>query len=318
MFRREEPYMKKLLTAAVATMAAAVPLVSYAAYHRAFYCKRGGYSTPEIMKGEQYDPARPIISALSEELAAIPYEEVWTDSEDGLRLFGRYYHVRDGAPIQLEFHGYHGSAMRDFCGGNKMAREMGHNTLVVDQRGHGRSGGRYTTLGIKERDDCLRWIAWCVERFGEDVPLILSGVSMGAATVLSVADADLPPSVKGIVADCPFSSASGIIRKVCADMHLPPRLAFPFVELGARIWGGFSMKDNSPLDSARRARVPMLILHGEDDRFVPCKMSREIARAAGDVCELHTFPGAGHGLCFIVDGDRYRQIVTDFIERCLA
>ena len=311
--------MKKSTVAVLASavsVASAVALASYAAYHRAFYCKKDGYKSPEIMKGEQYDAARPTMHALIAELEPIPYEEVYISSSDGLRLFGRYYHVRDGAPLQMEFHGYHGNAIRDFCGGNKLAREAGHNTLIVDQRAHGKSEGRYTSLGIKERDDCLRWIEWATARFGAQTPIILSGVSMGAATVLSVADADLSSNVRAIVADCPFSSAKEIIKKVCADMNLPPRLAMPFVELGSRLWGSFSLSDNSPVDSVSRARLPILIIHGEDDRFVPCEMSERIARGS-DKCELHLFPGAGHGLSFIVDGERYKNIVTEFIERAL-
>ena len=307
--------MKKIIAVA-ASVTSAVALASYAAYHRVFWCKKHGYRTPEIMKGEQYDAARPTMNALIAELEPIPYEEVYVRSSDGLRLFGRYYHVRDGAPLQIEFHGYHGNAIRDFCGGNKLAREMGHNTLIVDQRAHGNSEGRYTTLGIKERDDCLRWIEWASARFGAQTPIIISGVSMGASTVLSVADAELPPNVCAIVADCPFSSASDIISKVSADMHLPPWLALPFVELGSRLWGGFSLSDNSPLDSVSRARLPILIIHGEDDRFVPHEMSKRIA-AGSDKCELHLFPGAGHGLSFIVDGERYKNTVTEFIERAL-
>lgn len=145
----------------------------------------------------------------------LTFESVFITSFDGVKLYARYYHVRDGAPLQIQFHGYRGSALLDFCGGNKLAREIGHNTLVVDQRAHGKSGGNTITFGINERYDCLSCINYAVERSGKETPIFLSGVSMDAATVLMASELNLPDNVIGIIADSPYSSPEEIIRKVC-------------------------------------------------------------------------------------------------------
>ncbi len=266
----------------------------------------------DIPAGEQYQKDRDTMTALIREMDAIPYEEVYITSYDGTRLFGRYYHVKNGAPIQIQLHGWRGTAIRDFCGGNKLAREMGLNTLVADQRAHGKSGGSTITFGIKERQDCLCWARYAAARF-PGVPITLAGVSMGAATVLMAAGLDLPEAVVGILADSPYSSPAEIIKKVCRDDHVPPAVLFPFIAAGARLFGRFDIHETTALAEIRKAKVPVLIIHGEDDRFVPCDMSRALYGACPAPKLLYTFPGAGHGISYIADRDRYEQAVRAFM-----
>ena len=296
-----------------------VLLIAGFSYRTAFYSsahrKEDHYALPQ---GEQYEKEQPRMLSLIQEMDEIPYEAVTISAHDGTKLAARYYHVQDGVPLQIQFHGYRGTALRDFCGGNKLARESGQNTLVVDQRAHGRSGGRTITFGIRERMDCLCWAEYASQRFGSNTPIFLSGVSMGAATVLMASELELPCNVIGIIADCPYSSPEAIIRKVCReDMHLPPALVMPFVRLGARLFGHFDLKEASAVQAVRNTDIPILLLHGEDDRFVPCDMSREIFYACAGEKTRITFPGAGHGLSYIVDTVRYSEAVSRFVDQCL-
>ena len=101
------------------------------AYTKAFFTSPLHREDPHALPvGEQYINERRRMLALIEELEQIPFEPVTIRSRDGLKLYGRYYHVRDGAPVQIQVHGYRGSALRDFCGGSKLAREMGMNILL--------------------------------------------------------------------------------------------------------------------------------------------------------------------------------------------
>lgn len=256
------------------------------------------------------------IKSLYAEMNDLAFERVYIRSHDGLLLSGRYYHVQSGAPLQIQFHGYRGSGLRDLCGGNGLARSMGHNTLVVDQRAHGRSQGSTMTFGIMERHDCLNWVRYAVNRFGGDTRIILTGVSMGAATVLMASELALPANVVGIIADCSYSSPGAIIRKVCADMRFPPRLVYSFVVLGALLYGHFPLWNGSPAEAVTKAKVPILLIHGEDDRYVPCAMSQEIFDRCSSPCFLETFPGASHGISYIVDSSRYEKVVKEFIDFC--
>ena len=286
------------------------------AYKTAFYSSpRMRGKLLELPKNEDYDSTAS--AKLYKEMEAVPYEEVYITSYDGLRLFARYYHVADGAPLQIQFHGYRGSGIRDFCGGNKLARESGQNTLLVDQRAHGRSEGDMITFGIRERYDCLAWAEYAVQRFGSDTPIFLTGISMGASTVLMASDLPLPKNVVGIIADCPYSSPEAIIRKVCGEMGFPPVLAMPFVKLGAYLFGGLRFGSYSAEDSVARSDLPILLIHGEADNFVPCEMSHKIHSACRGRHEIHTFKDAEHGLSYLQDTPRYEKVVRAFVTSCL-
>ena len=269
-------------------------------------------------QGGPYDKLHDDILKSITDMLARPFEAVMISSYDGKKMYARYYHVRDGAPVQIFFHGYKSSAVVDCCGGSKFAGMLGQNALVVDQRSHGKSEGMSITFGIKERRDCLAWIEYVRSRFGEDVKIILSGLSMGAATVLMATDLSLPENVIGIIADCPFSSPKAIIQKVAKDLHLPAKLMYPFVKLGARLFGGFDLEESSPVSAVGKASLPILLFHGEDDNFVPCDMSREICNTNPSNITLETIPEAGHGLCYMVAPKRYEEAITAFMQKIVS
>ena len=299
--------------AVVLVLAAVMTLVAYCiAFRSPDKTQNNIYNIPP---GEQYQAQRPRMRRLIEDLAAIPYEEVFITNREGLRLRGQYYHRADGAPLALCFHGYRGTSIRDFCGGAQIAFSLGQNVLLVDQRSCCGSEGHAITFGVKERRDCLEWIDYALERFGTDTQITLYGVSMGAAMVLMTLELDLPDNVRAVIADSPYSSPEAIIRKVCGDMKLPPAIMLPFVRLAARLLCGFSIRECSAVEAVKQAKIPVLLIHGEEDRFVPCSMSREIQAANPDMVTLHTFPRAGHGISFIEDQPRYQQLVLEFLEK---
>lgn len=262
-------------------------------------------------------PFAEVSRGLITRLLSEPFEEVRINARDGKVLFGRYYHRTDGAPLDIMLHGYKSGAIHDFAGGALAALELGHNVLLADQRGHGSSHGRTIAFGIKERYDCLDWANYAVTRFGSDVKITLVGISMGAATVISAAELGLPAQVRGIIADCPYSSAEKMIRKTAGELGYPERLAFPFVRLGGLIFGGFDICRRTPLEAAGGASLPLLIVHGTDDSFVPCEMSRDIAAAWGGEARLELFEGADHGTSYLVDTERYLSLLREFYTKIL-
>lgn len=287
------------------------------AYRYAFYAPKAGREEIPVHKGKQYEPYLAEISRVFQQLYDRPCELVTTCSQEGLTLSGRYYHVADGAPLDICFHGYRSSCLTDFCGGAEISLQLGHNLLLVDQRAHGKSQGRTITFGIKERWDVLSWVEYAVERFGSDTKILLYGISMGASTVLMASELPLPENVKGILADCPYSSPAKIIRCVARKMRIPAGLAHMFAWVGAKVYGGFDLGETDAVRAVKKARVPILLIHGESDGFVPCDMSAEIQRANPQKVHRCTFPGADHGISFLVDTQRYRQIVSEFSERML-
>lgn len=309
--------MKKKKTAGIlaGVMAAVTAAAAGAVFRFTFFFSKKQRENIAFPEGEQYKPYLEASKELIRKLRELPFEEVQIRSDDGLKLYGKYYYMADGAPLEIMFHGYHGMAERDFCGGFWLARESGHNILLIDERAHGKSEGSVITFGVKERYDCRAWVRYALERFGTEVRIVLVGVSMGAATVLMASDLDLPENVKGIIADCGYSSPKAIVRKVARDMKLPVRALYPLARLGAWIAGGFDLEESSAVESLRNCRIPALFIHGEDDRFVPCEMSRENYEACASEKTLFTVPGAGHTLCYMVDRQGYRKAVNEFLEK---
>ena len=290
---------------------------SYFAYRITFYSPYRNRDAKPAANGTHYDPYREVMKLIYNQLAERPFQEVSITSHDGLHLHGRYYHIKDGAPVCIGFHGYRSSPLTDFSGGADLTFSMEHNLLLVDQRAHGKSRGRSITFGIRESHDCLNWVDYVIDRFGEDTRILLYGISMGAATVLMASGLSLPENVRGIVADCPYSSPGQIIRKVSDEMRIPSKLAYPFILLGARLYGGFDLEQTDALRAVRHSRVPILIIHGEADSFVPQDMSLQIQNANPGMVQRHTFPGAEHGISYLVDTPRYRRIISEFVGSVL-
>ena len=290
----------------------------YYAYRVAFWSPQKGREDLPVHKGKQYEPHLDTIARLLQTIIDRPCEFVSTTSYDGLTLSGRYYHAADGAPLDIAFHGYRSAGLTDFCGGAELSRELGHNLLLIDQRAHGKSQGRTISFGIKERWDVLSWVDYALERFGPDTKILLYGISMGASTVLMATELPLPVNVRGIVADCPYSSPTKIIMTVARKMRIPAPLAAAFSWVGAKVYGRFDLRETDPLRAVKQAKVPILVIHGESDGFVPCDMSGEIQRANPQKVYRCTFPGADHGISFLTDPDRYRHIVKEFSDKVLT
>lgn len=290
-------------------------LIAFICFYRVFYLPKPkplGEDEYPIPDGEIYEVFREDMVAWIKMTRAMPREKIRITSYDGTPLCGTYYECRKGAPLEILFHGYRGSAERDLSGGVERCFALGRNALIVDQRGSGESGGRIATFGIRERKDCLAWVAYACERFGEDTEIILTGISMGGATVLMAAGEVLPPNVVCILSDCGYSSPKAIICKVIRDMHLPAGLVYPFVKLGARLYGGFDLEETSPIEAVRRSRTPIILIHGDTDDFVPCDMSRELYEACTAEKSFLVIPGAGHGLAYPVDREKYLCALRDF------
>ncbi|MGI6721883.1 MAG: alpha/beta hydrolase [Anaerovoracaceae bacterium] len=300
----------------VIVIAAPALALAHKIYRAVFYntdeMKARPYKIPD---GEQYAPYADHIRDLLSVIEAAPFEPVTIRSVDGLRLYGRYFHIKDGGPLHIQFHGYHGAAVREFGGCMQCEWELGCNTLLVDQRAHGKSGGNITAFGIRERYDCVSWAEYAAGRFGPQTPILLSGVSMGATSVLMASDLQLPASVAGIIADSPYDYPRDIICEVIRQKKLPVNLVWPLLYWGGRIFASVDLKSASALSSVSRTKLPILIYHGSGDRLVPCRMSEKIRRANPDCVQLEIFPGAAHGISYLSDEERYVKIMRDYIER---
>ncbi len=306
-----------IILGAVLFLAILTLITSYICYRMTFYHKRPKVVSDEftMMPGKAYEPFTEKMTAWAAEIKGTETAVFSIKSFDGLTLKAKYYEYKKGAPIELMMHGYKGRDNRDLCGGVQRCAQLGRSAFIVDQRACGHSEGKVITFGINEMRDCLSWVDFMVEHFGKDVKIILTGISMGASTVLMAAGEKLPQNVVGVLADSGFTSAKEIIKKVIGDMGLPPSLMYPFVKMGARVYGKFNPEENSALKAVEKIKLPVIFFHGEADDFVPCSMSKENYAACNSAKKLVTVPGAGHGLGYPVNEQRYLTVMSEFFTQ---
>ena len=266
----------------------------------------------DIPPGRAYEEFRDDMVRWQKQLREMKCERFEIQSHDGLTLRGKYYEYEKGAPLEIMFHGYQGNADRDLSGGVERCFTLKRNTIIIDQRAHGASDGHVTTFGYKEKLDCLRWIDFAVKRFGPEQKIIITGVSMGAATVLLTAGENLPDNVVSALADCPYSSTREIICKIVREMKLPVKIIYPLIRLGAIIFGGFDPNKSEPQDAVKHATIPIIFVHGDIDSFVPLYMSEKMYEICPTEKAIYVSPGAEHGLAFPKNQEGYYKAVGDF------
>ncbi len=299
-------------------LVAIVLLISLGTFLMAFYSsnkQKAYFSNPHIpLEGEEYAKFNDDILENVKKIEAFPCEEITISARDGKKLFGRYFHRGDGLPVEIFFHGYRANGLRDGSGSFGLSEEAGFNLLVVDQRSTGNSDGNVITFGVKEKYDVLSWIDYVIERFGKDVKIILAGISMGASTLLMASELDLPKNVKCMTADCGYSSQTEIIKKVAKEMKFPIGILFPFVRIGARVFGGFNIASRTPLDAVKNAKVPIFFIHGDCDTFVPCHMCDELYNACSSPKQKLIVKDAAHGVSFFVEHEKYKDYLHEFFS----
>ncbi len=283
----------------------------YYIFDAAFYNPPRKRNKKLKMDREQYNALGDKVKEPVRFVKQAEYEKVAIVSYDGYVLTGKYFHNKDGAPLDIIFHGYRSNSFNDCGGGFKLAWDLGHNVLLPDQRSHGESQCNIITFGVNERHDCVSWCEYAKNRFN-NVKIVISGVSMGAATVLMASDLDLPNNVKGIIADCGFSRPIDIILEVGRTMHISPKIASPFVSFAAKLLGGFDINQTSAVQAVKNAKVPILIVHGDEDRLVPVKMAYKIYEACNNKKQLLIVKGAGHGLSYIIEEELYKTTINNF------
>ena len=244
-------------------------------------------------------------------------EHKWVEilSFDRLRLKGRYFDNKSEKTVIL-FHGYRSSALRDFSKALQMYTALGFNVLMVDQRAHGRSEGRIITFGVKESKDVLSWVDFVLKKYSPK-KILLGGMSMGATTVLLSCDKELPEQVLGVIADCGFTSPEKIIKIVAKkQFKIDAKYVMPLLDFWCKVLGNFSFRKVSTTKSLKNSQIPILLIHGEADGFVPCEMSREAFKNCNKKCRLLTVPDADHGFSFLVNKGAVLKEIKEFLISC--
>ena len=236
---------------------------------------------------------------------------------DGETLHAVILEAPDPKGVILLMHGYRSSGLNDFNLVFPYYQKLGYHLIVPDQRACGRSGGKYITLGIKERFDCQAWANFAAKEFGEDIPLILDGISMGSSTVMMASALPLPKNVSGIVADCGFTSPDEVVRAVLKATHIPTVPNLFLARMLARTLAKFDFTDASTIDAMKQCHYPIIFIHGKKDDFVPYEMSvRNFEACASEHKRFFSDDNAGHGMCYLERREELQKELENFLNEC--
>ncbi len=265
-----------------------------------------------------YAPCRELILEGRDWVMAKKPTEVTTTSFDGLKLVGEYIPCENARATVIMFHGWKASPVSDFGAGLPYYQSLGLSVLLVHQRAQGKSEGRYMTFGVRERHDVHSWVQWHQKNHG-NLPIVLVGLSMGAATVMMACGKEFPSCVKGVIADCGFTSPYEIICSVLRTIHIPKQPIISMIGLQTKLFAGFGLKEYSTVEALKNMKLPLLLAHGEADTFVPCHMSQSAYDACASKDKTYLcVPEATHGMSYVVSPEQYKTALQKFIDRCLS
>lgn len=189
---------------------------------------------------------------------------------------------------------------------------LGFHCIVYDLRGHGENAPDFTTYGLREGRDLKCLIDDTRARYPELAVLGLHGESLGAATTVSALR--YAPAVDFAVADCGFADIENVLKGAYRSVHAPTHL-FELADFMGKLRYHYSLKEMRPIDALDGNTVPLLFLHGAEDRFILPANSEAMARRTKGVSELHLIPGAGHAESVLTAPEDYQAFVAGFLER---
>lgn len=275
--------------------------------------------TVEINKKEENTSAIEIRQKAQEWYCKQKFETIELEAEDGVHIKGYFLKSEDSRnQLAILVHGYASSSkgMAEYA---KMYYEEGVSVFLADNRAHGESEGNYIGMGLLDSQDYLLWIDKLLPMVGNDVQIVLHGVSMGAATVMMMCNSEhLPEQVKCIIEDCGYTSVFDEFKYQLREMfHLP---AFPILYLASmqcKALSGYSFKEASAVKAVKHSKVPIFFIHGEEDTFNPTEMVNRLYNAANCEKELWIVPEAAHAKSHRLYPEEYRERVVSFYTKYL-
>jgi len=253
------------------------------------------------------------LNTSGERLLSSEYEDVEIMADDGIKLVGHLKTCEKPERVIIAIHGWRSSWSHDFGMADEFWINNNCNVLYVEQRGQNNSGGEYMGFGILERFDCVKWAEWVYKKYS-DLPIYLFGVSMGATTVLMASALELPENVRGIIADCGFTSPNAIWKHVAENsLHIPYEGLRRIVANNiCRKKIKYGTKSYSATEALKNCKIPVLFIHGTEDNFVPVEMTYENYKACTSEKRLFIVPGADHGMSYYTDKKGYEKVLEEF------
>ena len=267
--------------------------------------------------------APPYLSRFSAELTeaegfirSLSAREITVCSSDGVSLTGEYI---DGGfdKTVIFFHGFKAEAHLSFLSQARWFYGQGYNLLFATLRGHGKSGGRWITLGLREKEDVLAYVRWAEEEkaIGK---VLLYGTSMGCTSLAFASDGiKTDGKVKAMILDCGFTCPEAQLTRDGAKMHLPWRIMLPATRILSKLLWKADISA-STTDALSRTAIPALFLHGAADTIVPVEESKRDFDACASPKEIFIAPGAEHTTSFLTCPEEVKEKIGALLRAYFA
>ena len=272
----------------------------------------------DLVSGADFTEMRELSERNFRLLEDYGYERYTINADDGTKLIG--YLLRPEKPSKVFVfgsHGYRSDGRHEFSAFSQYYLSKGFNVFLVDHRAAGESDGKYIGFDFFEAKDSIKWLEFLNETFGEDISIVLHGVSMGSATVMMMSgDENLPKNVKLVVADCGYTGAWDEFSYKLSEMKIPEKPLLQIINAINKKKAGYDFKNTSALEAVKKASVPFLFVHGGEDKFVPTYMIYLLFDAcASEVKDILIVDGADHAASFIVGREAYEKKLDEMLEK---
>lgn len=249
-------------------------------------------------------------------------------SRDGLVLKGRLYKKQTSKPkaVVVAVHGFHSTGLRDMGRFADMYLRNGFDFLIISQRSHFDSEGEYLTFGVKESQDVLDWVNIVRKIYTPEIPIILHGVSMGAATVLITSgiyenrlEGNSKPNIACCIADSPYTDILSQAGYLLGNRHsIIKSILIGLFKANMCLRAKVKARDASPLAIMKNINVPVMFIHGKDDRYVlPDNSVRLYEACNSNIKKLLLVEGAGHVCSYVIQPDEYEKSFISFISNII-
>ena len=264
-------------------------------------------------------PEREQVIQFAKEVMKIDYDE-FINSEtyafecqnDEVIIYGEFHPVEHSRGCVILAHGF-GQNRYILIPQEQMFRRMGFSTILFDQRGFGESKEEVCTFGVEEGRDVACLVSWAKEKYGQDCPIILFGVSMGAATVMNALQ--YTGQADYLIEDCGFANLRKVVFSLYKSLGMGDAEDKVMTEMEEdTLKLGFDLDDNSPMNVLKDKNIPICIIHGLDDSTIEEDNARDLfAMCRHEKSCIELFEEKEHALC-ITDMDRYEGVIREFLK----
>ncbi|MBO5214311.1 MAG: alpha/beta fold hydrolase [Clostridia bacterium] len=191
--------------------------------------------------------------------------------------------------------------------------ESGYNILTIDNRAHGKSDGKYNTVGFEEHKDLLAWANYLHENHHSET-ILFHGICIGSAGALyALTHKDCPDYVAGMVADGMYPNFWESFRNHMIELK-KPLFGLPFINAWMMLLTGHSMK-KGPIDVIDRLNRPLLMLHGTGDLYsLPCEAEKLYEKCGSDQKTIVWFEDGVHSQLRYQDPEKYDGAIKAFLQ----